>query len=64
MKAYWTGKVNGLFVSELTHDWHEVKNDLDELSIVTPVGETVSLPRSMKYVQGKTASADLGSGEV
>jgi len=61
---YWLGRqASGNHVSELHADWHDVKDSLVELSIIV-VDQVIALPKNQKYIQGKTASADLGSGKV
>jgi len=62
----WKAKLkNGEIVSELTHVWTNVKNDVVELLLLTPNQQTITLPKNMKkYVQFKTASSDLCSKNV
>lgn len=61
----WKAKLkNGEIVSELTHDWTDIKNDVIELILLTKNQQVITLPKNMeKYFQSKTASADLGGNK-
>lgn len=65
--TYWKGKMGQNEVSEMTHKWHEVEEKLTELEMHIPgkTGEQIiTLPKNLKYVQFKTASADMGGNNV
>ncbi len=55
----WTGRTQFGSVDEETHKWNDIKNDLIELSFING-NQTISLPKNMEYIQGKTASAFIG----
>ena len=63
---YWFGtKKDGSKELESETDlgqWNEVKNDLISLSLNNN-GHQIHLPKNMKYVQGKSASASLTGGQ-
>ena len=65
--TYWKGKMGQIEVNESTHKWYEVAERLTELEMRIPGkdGEQVIvLPKNMKYVQFKTAAADIGGNNV
>lgn len=50
---------------EDSHSWNEAKDNIKSLKLETANGWTFELPDDMEeYIQGKTASADLGSGQI
>jgi len=52
-------------VSELNTKWNEIQDNIDELLLITPKGQIIYLPKKMKkYVQFKTAGAELGKNNV
>lgn len=64
--AIWKAKTkDGKEVSELDSKWNDVENDISELILITNSHQTIKLPKNMeKYIQAKTASAELGSNNV
>ena len=55
---------DGNEINELTHNWESIKNNIKELSLVTNDSRIIKLPPNReKYVQAKTASADLSGGK-
>jgi len=62
----WKAKLkNGEIVSELTHKWPHVKNEVAELLLLTKDQQVITLPKNMdKYFQSITASSDLFSKNV
>ena len=64
MTTYWFAKKkDGTTVTELTHRWSEVKDDV--VSLCLNLGDSeIYLPENMeKYIEAKTASVGLGGGE-
>lgn len=60
----WKAKTkDGREVSELNTKWEDVKNNISEFLLVKN-NQTIYLPKNMKYVQFKTASAELGSNNI
>lgn len=56
---------DGKEISELDSSWTEVKDNISELIMVTDSHQIIKLPKNMeKYIQAKTASAELGSKNV
>lgn len=56
---------DGKEVSELNTKWNDVQDNVDELLLITPKGQVIYLPKKMeKYVQFKTASAELGKNNI
>jgi hypothetical protein len=53
----------GRSISEDDINWELVKDEVNYLQLDNK-GQVISLPRNMKYIQGKTASATLGSNKV
>lgn len=62
----WKAKLkNNEVVSELTHQWAEVKDQVCELLLITKNQQIITLPPNMdKYIQFKTASATVGSNNI
>jgi hypothetical protein len=65
MNKYWRGITkDDKFVTEAQGvQWNDIVTELKSLELVTENG-TIKLPDNMKYIQAKTASAELGSGHV
>ena len=67
MQPFWKATLkDGTEVSELDGTkWMDIENDVIELGMNTVNGEWIFLPKNMeKYIQAKTASADLGSNNI
>jgi hypothetical protein len=66
--TYWKGYMkDGKTVDEMTHKWQNVESDLIGLEFHIPgkdKEQVIALPKNMKYVQFKTASADIGGNNV
>ncbi len=64
--SLWKAKTkNGKEISELDSNWADVQNDISELIMITNSNQIIKLPKSMeKYIQSKTASAELGSNNI
>jgi hypothetical protein len=64
--SLWKAKTkNGKEISELDSNWADVQNDISELIMITDSNQIIKLPKSMKkYIQSKTASAELGSNNI
>lgn len=64
--AIWKAKTkDGKEVSELDSSWIEVQDDISELIMITNSHQTIKLPKNMdKYIQAKTASAEIGSNNI
>jgi hypothetical protein len=64
--AIWKAKTkDGKEVSELNSSWVDVQDNISELIMVTNSHQVIKLPKNMeKYIQAKTASAELGSNNV
>jgi len=62
--SIWKAKLKGgEEVSELTHKWNDIKDDVIELMLLTNNGQSIRLPSNAnRYIQAKTASADLAGG--
>ena len=62
----WKAKTkNGKEVSELNTKWNDVQDNIEELLLITPKNQIIYLPKKMeKYVQFKTASAELGKNNI
>mgnify|MGYP000979854258 CR=1 FL=1 len=41
-------------------NWSEISKDVTQLELHVD-GQTITLPKNMKYIQAKTACADIGS---
>lgn len=54
---------SGNKITENDINWELVKNRIKELSFNNN-GTIISLPKNLEYIQGKTASASLGSGKI
>lgn len=66
MKRYWRGTTkDDKFITEaLGATWHEESTNLKSLELVLDDKDIViKLPDNMEYVQAKTASADMTTGE-
>jgi hypothetical protein len=65
MNKYWRATTkDGGFVSEsLGSNWNQVSKNITSLELVTD-DYVISLPENMEYIQAKTASADLGGGNL
>jgi len=65
MTTYWYAKKkDGTTVTELTHRWSEVKDDVISLGLNLGI-QNILLPENMdEYVEAKTASVGMGGGEV
>ena len=51
-------------ITEKEYEWQNIKNNIKELGLNND-GQIISLPKNMRnYTQAKTASADLGGGEI
>ena len=64
--AFWKAKTkDGQECSELDGTkWVKIEKDVVELGMSTNDGRFIFLPKNMKkYIQAKTASANLGQGE-
>jgi len=61
--AFWKAQTkDGQQVSENDCNWSDVKDNISQLGLVTNGGKIIKLPQNMdKYIQAKTASADLGT---
>ena len=64
--AIWKAKTkNNKEVSELDSSWTDIQDDIAELIMVTDSHQIIKLPKNMeKYIQAKTASAELGTNVV
>jgi len=64
--ALWKAKLkDGKEISELDSSWTDVQDDVTELIMVTDSHQVIKLPKNMeKYIQAKTASAELGSNNI
>jgi len=52
-------------VSELTSKWDDVKDNIEELLLITPKGQIIYLPKNMgKYIQFKSASSEMGRNNI
>ena len=62
----WKAKLkDGKTVSELTHQWTNIQAEVTELTLITNSGQIITLPPNMpKYVQFKSASADMNSNNI
>ena len=62
----WQGKLkDGKFVNEIHYAWSEVKEDIAQLEFLMNDNRVISLPKNMeKYIQAKSASADLGGNNI
>lgn len=60
----WLGRdKQGNIIYESNCSWKNAKDNLSALSFDNN-GQTIMLPENLSYVQGKSASANIGSGEV
>ena len=50
-------------ISEENYEWKNVKNNIKSLKLDNN-GQIISLPEGRIYTQAKTASADLGDGNI
>ena len=56
---------DGKEFSELNTQWNDVKDNIAEMVLITKDGRTIYLPKNMeKYIQFKTASAEIGKNDV
>jgi len=64
--AIWKARTkDGKEISELDCKWADVKDDISELILITNSHKIIKLPKNMeKYIQAKTASAELGSNNI
>ena len=62
MKQWFGADKNNHIISECTSSWTEAKDLLKSLSFDNN-GQIIELPKNVKYVQGKTASASLFGGK-
>ena len=64
--ALWKARLkDGKEISELDSSWTDVQDDVSELIMVTDSHQVIKLPKNMeKYIQAKTASAELGSNNI
>ena len=64
--ALWKARTKeGKEISELEHKWNDIENDISELILITNSHQTIKLPKNMeKYIQAKTASAELGTNNI
>lgn len=58
---YWRAVTkNGDVRNEQSVKWSDIENDIEELSLVINSNQQrITLPKGYKYIQAKTASADL-----
>jgi len=55
----------GKEISELDTKWNDVQDNIQELLLITPNGQTIYLPKKMeKYIQFKSASSELGKNNI
>lgn len=64
--AIWKAKTkDGKEVSEIDDKWTDVENSVTDLIMITDSHQIIQLPKNMeKYIQAKTASAELGSNDI
>jgi len=64
--AIWKARTkDGKEISELDSSWADVQDEISELIMITNSHQTIKLPKNMnKYIQAKTASAELGSNNI
>jgi len=64
--AMWKARLkDGTEVSELDSNWTDVENDVIDLLFITNDNQIIKLPKNMsKYIQAKTASAELGKNNI
>jgi len=64
--AIWKAKTkDGKEVSELNTKWADVADNIVDLLLITNENQIITLPKNMeKYVQAKTASAELGTNKI
>ena len=55
---------NGTEIIEGTLPWSDVRDDIVGLAFILDDGRRISLPRNSKYIQAKTASANMETGDV
>lgn len=65
MEKYWQGetKDNEIITEKSGKSWEEYRKKLKSLELVLEDGRTIALPNNKEYIQAKTASANLTSGE-
>jgi len=63
MKRWEAKGVNNEDITEEDINWDLVKDKVTALKLNNN-GQIIKLPDNLKYVQGKTASATIGSGKV
>lgn len=63
MKKWLAKTSNGDSISEDDINWELIKDKVTSLCLSVD-GQIIQLPDNMKYTQGKTASALLGSGKI
>jgi len=64
--AIWKAKTkDGKEVSEIDSSWVDNEDNITDLIMITDSHQIIQLPKNMeKYVQAKTASAELGSNDI
>jgi hypothetical protein len=63
MKRWEATAENGDEITEDDLNWELVKNKVNSLSLNNN-GQIITLPKNMKYIQGKSARASVGGGKV
>jgi len=63
MKRWEATAENGDFVTEEDLNWELVKNKVKSLALNNN-GQMIKLPDNCEYIQGKTASATIGSNKI
>lgn len=63
MKRWEATAENGDFVTEDDLNWELVKNKVKSLALNNN-GQMIKLPDNCEYIQGKTASATIGSNKI
>jgi len=63
MKKWEAKTIHGDKITEDDINWELVKNKTQALSLNND-GQIIALPNDQEYIQGKTASATLGSNKV
>lgn len=63
---FWMAQMNdGTEIKEGDLPWKDVRENVVGLTFVLDSGQRISLPPNMpKYLQAKTASADIGTGDI
>ncbi len=62
---FWRAQLkNGQWVNENEQKWDDIKNEVSYLELHNN-GQCISLPKNAdSYIQGKTASANMATGEI